>query len=93
MDMPGTKQERAAALQWDRDERKAVMESLAKTQTLLRYAHTDFNRAFEPELVEAAVYEINSLQARYAYLLRRVKELGIIGAPVSVRKRELKPPA
>jgi hypothetical protein len=85
--MPGAKQERAAALQWDKEERRAVLESLEKTQTLLKHAHTDFNRVHEPELVEAAVYEINALQARYAYLLRRAKELGIVG------KTALKPPA
>ena len=91
--MPGTRSERAAALQWDKEERKAVMESLEKTQRQLQYAHTEFNRASEPELVESAVYEINALQARYAYLLRRVRELGIVGNTVSVRKRALKPPA
>jgi len=91
--MQEKKQERAAAVKWDKDERKAVLESLEKTQMQLKYAHTDFNRASAPELVEAAVYEINALQARYAYLLRRVKELGIVGAAVPARKRELKPPA
>jgi len=91
--MTGNKNEMAAAVQRDREERRAVLESLEKTQHLLKHAHTEFNRAHAPELVEAAVYEINALQARYAYLLRRVKELGIVGAPAAVRKRELKSPA
>ena len=91
--MPGSKNERAAALQWDKEERRAVLESLEKTQEQLRHAHTDFNRVSEPELVESAVYQINALQAKYAYLLRRIKELGIVGTPSAMCKRALKPPA
>jgi hypothetical protein len=87
MDMPGEKHSKTAAGKWDKEERRAVLDSLEKTQAQLKYAHTDFNRASEPELVEAAVFEINALQARYAYLLRRVRELGIVG------KTALRPPA
>ena len=61
----------------ERSERREVLDALSKTQKMLRYAHAEFNQTGEPELVEAAVYEINSLNARYAYLLRRVRELGI----------------
>ena len=34
-----------------------------------------FNGTGDPDLIESYVFEINSLQARYSYLLRRVKEL------------------
>ena len=34
-----------------------------------------FNAAKDPDLIESYVFEINALQARYSYLLRRVKEL------------------
>lgn len=39
----------------------------------LRCAYDRFNHVTAPELVEASIYEINSLQARYNYLLRRAK--------------------
>ena len=39
----------------------------------LRCAYDRFNHVTDPELVEASIYEINSLQARYNYLLRRAK--------------------
>ena len=32
-------------------------------------------QAKDPDLIESYVFEINALQARYSYLLRRVKEL------------------
>jgi hypothetical protein len=43
---------------------------------LIRAFHT-FNDSLEPELVEASVYEINALQSKHAYLLRKIKEHGI----------------
>lgn len=48
---------------------------LAGTARDLRPAYDRFDFAREAELVEAGVYEINALQARYAYLLRRAREL------------------
>ena len=35
---------------------------------------------FEPELVDACIFELNALQSRYNYLLRLVKESGGIAA-------------
>ena len=70
-----------------RDEQLDLLESLEATQRLLRLAHDEFNRADAPELVEAAVYEIKMLQARYSYLLRRAKELDITGGRPGARSR------
>ena len=57
-------------------ERRELMEELYETQEELRRARMDFNYAEEPELVESYVYELNSIEARYAYLLRRARECG-----------------
>lgn len=46
-------------------------------------AYNHFNFTSDPDLIESCVYEISSLQCRYNYLLRRVKERGgsaVIGA-------------
>ena len=56
-------------------ERRQLMEELARTRTLTNQAYSCFNQACDQELIESYVYEINALQARYNYLLRRVKEL------------------
>ena len=48
---------------------------LARTRTLINQAYGGFNSASDSDLIESYVFEINSLQARYNYLLRRVKEL------------------
>jgi len=49
---------------------------LRDTALALRCAYERFNYVSDPELVEASVYEINSLKARYNYLIRQAKEQG-----------------
>ena len=56
-------------------ERQELMASLAHTRTLINQAYGGFNSASDGDLIESYVFEINALQARYNYLLRRVKEL------------------
>ena len=55
--------------------RRELLQSLAHTRTLINQAYGGFNTASDSDLIESYVFEINSLQARYNYLLRRVKEL------------------
>lgn len=57
------------------EERQELINSLAHTRTLINQAYGGFNSANDADLIESYVFEINSLQARYNYLLRRVKEL------------------
>ena len=56
-------------------ERQDLLQSLSHTRTLINQAYGGFNNASDSDLIESYVFEINSLQARYNYLLRRVKEL------------------
>ena len=63
-------------LESERDvELRVLKEGLAKTRVLISQAYAGFNGTGDPDLIESYVFEINSLQARYSYLLRRVKEL------------------
>lgn len=56
-------------------ERQELLEALAATRVQINQAYRGFDTAHDPELVESFVYEINALQSRYSYLLRRIKEL------------------
>ena len=56
-------------------ERRELMSSLNHTRTLINQAYGSFNTVSDSDLIESYVFEINALQARYNYLLRRVKEL------------------
>ena len=51
-----------------------LQQELYEANRALRTAYEKFNYVSEPELVEACVYEISALKARYNYLLRRIKE-------------------
>ena len=62
------------------EERDTLLEGLSRTRILIAQAYSGFNSARDPDLIESYVFEINALQARYSYLLRRVKELD--GAPL-----------
>ena len=56
-------------------ERQMLLEGLAQTRALIAQAYTGFNAVHDPDLIESYVFEINALQARYSYLLRRIKQL------------------
>ena len=60
-------------------EKSELIRTLNDTKRRLSEAYTEFNETLEPELIEASVFEINSLRARCAYLYRRARELGING--------------
>ncbi len=57
------------------EERQELMRSLSRTRTLINQAYGGFNTASDSDLIESYVFEINALEARYNYLLRRIKEL------------------
>ena len=51
------------------------MRALSNTQVLIHQAYGGFNTTSDRDLIESYVFEINSLHARYNYLIRRFKEL------------------
>ena len=48
--------------------------SLQDTQSALAHAYANFNCTSDPELTDACIFEIRSLQSRMNYLLRQIKE-------------------
>jgi len=71
---PGRRQ-RAVCARERAQERAVLLEGLDRTKILLQQAYAAFNSVCDPDLIDSCVYEINALQARYCYLLRRVKQL------------------
>ncbi|MBD5153691.1 MAG: DUF2508 family protein [Oscillibacter sp.] len=80
---------RISPIRSSRAEAPALLElktSLQETQNALSHAYTAFDYASDPELTEACIYEIQSLQARINYLVRQIKEMEMcaataVGAP------------
>ncbi len=54
-------------------ELQLLHEELRRTQRELSLAYDRFNEAREPELVEACIYEIKSINARFDFLYRSIK--------------------
>lgn len=52
----------------------ALREELREAQWELTLAYRRFDRAVDPELVEACVYQISASKARCNYLIRSIKE-------------------
>lgn len=71
----GTKLRRKKARIAAQEERQQLLEGMADTRAGLNRAYAGFNLQSDPDLVDAYVYEINALQSRYSYLVRRIKEL------------------
>ena len=65
-------------------ERRELLEGLDQTKVLINQAYCCFNRESDPDLIESYVFEINALQSRYSYLLRRVREIERESAPSAV---------
>lgn len=57
------------------NETSEILQKLNDTKQKLNDAYAEFNTTLEPELIDASVFEISSLQARYAYLFRLAKEI------------------
>lgn len=56
-------------------ELRQLRECIGTVRRELNQAYTAFNMADDEDLVESCVFEINALQARYNYLLKRAKWL------------------
>ena len=68
---------RKKVLTQDEEERLALGDGLSQTRVLLNQAYAAFNQATDRDLIESYVFEISALQSRYAYLLKKCKELDL----------------
>ena len=59
-----------------RTERAELLCTISGVRRAIRDARALFAVTAEPELLEACVFEIKYLQARYSFLLRQARELG-----------------
>lgn len=56
-------------------EHQELQDTLNDLRLRINQAYAAFNQARDNELIDSYVFEINALQTRYNYLLRRMKEL------------------
>lgn len=51
-----------------------LLDDLARTKAELDHVYASFENATEPDLIDAYIYQINSVQLRYRFLLNSVKQ-------------------
>ena len=59
----------------EEQERAILMSQLDETRCAIHRTYLQFNSTGDPDLIDAAVFEIKAQQARYSYLLRRLKAM------------------
>lgn len=57
-----------------------ILEDLENVRMRLLAAESRFENQSDPDLIEASIYEIKSLTARYRYLMREAKRCGVTGS-------------
>ena len=57
--------------------KKSLMDDITKTLRELETAYAGFQYASDPDLIDCYIYEINSADLRYRYLINQIKELSL----------------
>lgn len=56
------------------DEEKHLLKEIDMTKKALQAAYSNFDNATDPDLIDCYIYQLNSEQKRYKYLLQKVKK-------------------
>ena len=54
-----------------------LIEEIHRTKSALDIAYSNFENVTEHDLIDCYIYELKSVQMRYRFLLRQVKENGV----------------
>ena len=57
--------------------REQLLEDIRKTKLALDTAHSNFNNALDPDLIDCCIYELNATQKRYAFLLKQAEQTNL----------------
>lgn len=55
-----------------------IIESIREVCGCMDAVQSRFEQESDPDLIEAAIYELQSLRAKYRYLLRTAREEGVV---------------
>lgn len=55
-------------------EEKYLLEEIALTKNALDVAYSNFENAVDPDLIDCYIYQLNSEQKRFKYLIQKAKE-------------------
>lgn len=58
-------------------EKNLILTDIARTKQALDNAYDNFQNVVDPDLIDCYIYEVNAVQQKYKYLLKRAKQLQI----------------
>lgn len=58
-------------------EEKYLLYELEQTRNALAAAYSSFDNALDPDLIDCCIYQVNSAQSRYKFLLDRAREANL----------------
>lgn len=54
---------------------ETLHEEISKTKRALDSAYSNFENVVDPDLIDCYIYEVNAVQKRYVFLLKKAEEL------------------
>ena len=58
-------------------EEKYLLSELTQTRNALAAAYSNFEYVTDPDLIDSCIYQVNSAQKRYKFLLERAREANL----------------
>ena len=55
--------------------REELLNEIEEIKRSLETAHSNFENACDPDLVDSCIYEVNAIQYRYQYLLKEMRKV------------------
>ena len=68
-------------------EGEAILQAIRQVQLQLECARSSFEAVTDENLVDSYIYEIISLQKKYAYFLKAAKEMGLTAQNAAAYER------
>lgn len=63
---------------------ETLHEEISKTKRALDSAYSNFENVVDPDLIDCYIYEVNAVQKRYVFLLKKAEELRALNVKNSV---------
>ena len=55
--------------------RQELLNEIEEIKISLETAHSNFDNASDPDLVDSCIYEMNAIQYKYKYLLKQMRKM------------------
>ncbi len=57
--------------------KRLLMDDITKTRQAREIAYINFQNVSDPDLIDCYIYEINSVDLRYKYLINQIRKLSV----------------